>query len=177
MNLSDFIADAFNKEDQFLREAVTDLTPEELVWRPGPESNPIGWTLWHMFRVEDMWIQFFSQQNLELWEREGWHEKFGLPTRDNGFGHTQEQVSNFPALDLAELLRYREAVRAGTLEYLRSLAGPDFDSVPRERRPEITLGIVFRQIVGELYQHLGQVAYLRGLIRGASALPPNFTAP
>ena len=54
MNLNDFIEDAFNKEDQFLLEAVPELTPEELVWRPGPESNPIGWTLWHMFRVEDM---------------------------------------------------------------------------------------------------------------------------
>jgi uncharacterized damage-inducible protein DinB len=177
VNLNGFIEDAFNKEHQFLLEAVTDLTPEELVWRPGPESNPIGWTLWHMFRVEDMWIQFFAQQQLELWERDGWNEKFGLPTRDNGFGHTQEQVSNFPALYLAELLRYREAVRAGTLEYLRGVTVEDFDSVPRERRPEITVAVVFRQIIGELYQHLGQVAYLKGLTRGASAFPPNFTAP
>ena len=177
MNLNDFIEDAFNKEHQFLMEAVQDLTPEELSWRPGPESNPIGWTLWHMFRVEDMWIQFFTQQQLELWESEGWHEKFGLPTRDNGFGHTQEQVANFPALDLSELLDYRQAVRSGTLEYLRGVSAADFESVPRERRPEITIGVVFRQIIGELYQHLGQVAYLKGLQRGASAFPPNFTAP
>jgi hypothetical protein len=86
-------------------------------------------------------------------------------------------VANFPALDLSELLDYRQAVRSGTLEYLRGVSAADFESVPRERRPEITIGVVFRQIIGELYQHLGQVAYLKGLQRGASAFPPNFTAP
>ena len=86
-----------------------------------------------MLRVEDMWVQFFVQQQLELWEREGWHEKFGLPTRDNGFGHTPEQVTNFPALDLATLLQYGDAVRSGTREYLRGLSPQDFDVVPRGR--------------------------------------------
>ena len=102
------------------------LTPEELTWQPSPDANPIGWMLWHTLRVEDMWVQFFIQGQIEMWERDGWHEKFGLPTRDNGFGHTPEQVANFPALDLQELLRYGEAVRAGTLEHLRGLSAADF---------------------------------------------------
>ena len=122
MILNDFIETALNREQAYLLEAVGDLTPEELAWQPGADANPIGWMLWHTIRVEDMWIQFFVQRQPELWERDGWHEKFGLPTRDNGFGHTPEQVANFPALDLAELLRYGEAVRASTLEYLRGLA-------------------------------------------------------
>ncbi|MFQ6029716.1 MAG: DinB family protein [Dehalococcoidia bacterium] len=178
MTLNEFIEDAFNREQQFLQEAIQDLTPQELVWRPGPEANTIGWTLWHMLRVEDMWFQFFIQRQLELWEREGWHEKFGLPTRDNGFGHSPEQVANFPALDLAQLLQYGAAVRAGTLSYLRGLAPDDFDTVPREQRPELSVGAVFRQVTGELYQHVGQIAYLKGLQRGfADAFPPNYGAP
>ena len=102
MTLNEFIEDAFNVEHEFLMEAVKDLTPEELRWRPGPEANPIGWMLWHMIRVEDMWFQFFIQRQLEIWERDGWHEKFGLPTRDNGFGHTTEQVAQF-GLGIAEV--------------------------------------------------------------------------
>ncbi|HZA21171.1 MAG TPA: DinB family protein, partial [Dehalococcoidia bacterium] len=156
-----------------------DLTPEELAWRPGPEANPMGWILWHMLRVEDMWVQFFAQRQLELWERDGWHEKFGLPTRDNGFGHTTQQVAGFPALDLNNLLEYGEAVRAGTLEYLRGLGLEDFQVMPRADRLDVwwhavSVGAMFRQIVGELYQHLGQLAYLKGVQRGAGTFPPYF---
>ncbi len=168
MTLNEFIEDALAKEHGFLMEAVQDLTPEELVWPPGPGANPIGWILWHMIRVEDMWIQFFIQERLEIWERDGWHDRFGLPTRDNGFGHTPEQVAGFPALDLSELLKYGEAVRAGTLEYLSALGPEDFNRVPRERRSEMSVGAVFRQIVGEFYQHQGHVSYIKGLIRSGS---------
>ena len=177
MILNDFIETALDREQAYLLEAVGDLTPEELAWQPGADANPIGWMLWHTIRVEDMWIQFFVQRQPELWERDGWHEKFGLPTRDNGFGHTPEQVANFPALDLAELLSYGEAVRASTLEYLRGLAPEDFDRVPREQRPNLSVGGVLMQLLGEFYQHQGQIAYLKGLKRGAGALPPTYSTP
>ena len=116
-----------------------------------------------MVRVEDMWIQFFAQFQPELWESAGWHETFGLPTRDNGFGHTADQVANFPRLDLGEFLKYRSAVRASTLTYLNTLSPENMETVPRERRPDMSLGGMFRQIIGEMYQHLGHIAYLRGL--------------
>jgi hypothetical protein len=165
MTMNEFIEDALNKEQEYLSGTVEDLTPEDLVWRPGPEANPIGWILWHMIRVEDFWFQFFIQRESELWEKEGWHEKFGLPTRDNGFGHSQEQVTNFPALDLGELLKYGEQVRSGTLTYLRGLGPDDYAVVPRERQPDMTVGAVFRQVIGELYQHQGHIAYIKGLLR------------
>ena len=163
MTLNEFIVDALDKENGFLMDALDGLGPEELVWQPAADANSIGWILWHMVRVEDMWIQFFAQFQTELWETEGWHEKFGLPTRDNGFGHTAEQVNNFPALDLSEFLRYRAAVRQATLAYLDTLTPEEMERVPRERRPEMSLGAMFRQIIGEMYQHVGHIAYLRGL--------------
>ena len=169
MTLNEFIEDALNKEHDFLMEAVNGLTPRELLWRAGPEANPIGWILWHMLRVEDMWIQFFIQTKPEIWERDGWHQRFGLPTRDNGFDHTPEQVASFPALDLTELIKYGDAVRAATLAYLNRLGPEDYDRVPRERRPEMSIGAIFRQIVGEFYQHQGHIAYLKGLLRSGAA--------
>ncbi|PKB66202.1 MAG: hypothetical protein BZY81_07720 [SAR202 cluster bacterium Io17-Chloro-G4] len=168
MNLNEFIEASFEKEHEFLAEAVGDLTTEEQVWRAGPEANNINWILWHMTRVEDMWIQFFIKKETEIWERDGWHEKFGLPTRDNGFEHTPEQVAAFPTLDLKELLNYGESVRSATLEYLRSLSPSDFEEVPRERRPEMSVGQIFRQIVGEFYQHQGHISYLKGLARSGA---------
>ena len=121
MTLNRFIEDAFQKEHEFLMDALSGLTSEEQAWRAGPDANSITWILWHMLRVEDMWFQFFIQRKSEIWERDGWNEKFGLPTRDNGFGHTSEQVAAFPTLDLAELIGYGDAVRAETLDYLRGV--------------------------------------------------------
>ena len=84
--LAKFIAESINKQHEFLMQAIDDLTPEELRWQATPEVNPIEWILWHMFRVEDTWIQFFIRNQTEIWEQ--WPAVFGLPARDNGFGHT-----------------------------------------------------------------------------------------
>ena len=175
--LAKFIKESINKQREFLIQAIDDLTSEELRWQATPEANTIQWILWHMFRVEDTWIQFFIQNHSEVWEKQNWTDVFSLPVRDNGFGHTAEQVSNFPNLELAQLLAYGEEVRKGTLAYLSELNPNQFNMVPRERRPKISVADVFRQIVGELYQHTGQIAYIKGMMRGANAFPPNYTAP
>ena len=168
MTLNRFIEDAFQKEHEFLMDALSGLTSEEQAWRAGPDANSITWILWHMLRVEDMWFQFFIQRKSEIWERDGWNEKFGLPTRDNGFGHTSEQVAAFPNLDLAELIGYGDAVRAETLDYLRGVTPEEFERVPREQRPEMSVAAIFRQVIGEVYQHQGHIAYLKGLLRSGA---------
>ena len=165
MTLNEFIEDAFNVEQEYLMDALGDLTPEEMMWRAGPEANSIGWILWHMTRVEDMWFQFFIRRETEIWARDGWDEKFGLPARDNGFGHTLEQVAEFPAYNLADMLKYGTEVRTATLKYLKTVTEEQMGVVPREARPEMSIGRIFRQVVGEMYQHQGHIAYLKGLSR------------
>ena len=168
MTLNEFIEDAFNIEHEYLMDALDGLTSDEIIWKPGPEANSIGWILWHMIRVEDMWFQFFIQHQPEIWEKDNWNEKFGLPTRDNGFGHTPEQVNNFPIYDLTEMLAYGSAVRTATLSYLKSMTAEQLDVVPREARPEMSVGRIFRQVIGEIYQHQGHIAYLKGLLKPIS---------
>ena len=168
MTLNEFIEDAFNIEHEYLMDALDGLTSDEIIWKPGPGANSIGWILWHMIRVEDMWFQFFIQHQPEIWEKDNWNEKFGLPTRDNGFGHTPEQVNNFPIYDLTEMLAYGSAVRTATLSYLKSMTAEQLDVVPREARPEMSVGRIFRQVIGEIYQHQGHIAYLKGLLKPIS---------
>lgn len=173
MTLTEFILEALDREQQSLLKEVSDLTPAELAVRIGPVANPIGWTLWHMTRVEDMWIQFFAQNKLELWESEGWYTKSGLPTRDTGFGHTPAQVAAFPNLALPFMLDYFQAVRPSTIAYLKALSPEGFKRVPRERRPDMNVGSMFRQIVNELNQHLGQIAYIKGILRSQAGKTPT----
>ena len=163
MNALDFIHASLTDEEQYFSESIHEITDKELMWRPSNESNNINWIVWHMSRVEDMWFNFFCNKQLELWETHSWYTHFNLPTRDNGFGHTADQIKAFPKLDFADLLKYRNEVRNSTLNYLISLQESDLTIVPREQRPEMAISDVFVRILNELFQHIGHINYIRGL--------------
>ena len=69
-------------------------------------------------------------------------------------------------------------MREETLPYLRGLSDSDFDVVPEDRTPfpefpasvryfsGRSVGGIFKQLIGEEDQHLGQVSFIRGLKRG-----------
>ncbi len=177
MAVTAFIEDLLEESKRRLYRAVRDLTPEELAWRPGPEANSIGFIIWHIARGEDRWLSGFAMDNrAERWIRDGWAARFGLPEGDTGVGFTVEQVDHFH-LNMppqAEVQAYFDAVREDMLTYLRGLSEADLAVAPdRAPFPEVgtlppnfTIGRMFRQLIGEYNQHLGQVGYLRGLQRG-----------
>jgi hypothetical protein len=97
---------------------------------------------------------------------EGWADRFGLPfpVGDHGYGHTPEQVGRVRAS--ADLLAgYHDAVSRRTAAYVAGLAPDDLDAVVDERwDPPVTLGVRLVSVVNEVNQHVGQAAYLRGLV-------------
>ncbi len=175
MSVTAFIEEMLEESKRRLYRTLRDLTPEELAWRPGSEANCIGFIVWHIARVEDRWLAAFALDNgVELWMRDGWAERCGLPEGNTGVGFTLEQVNAFDMPPLAEVQAYFDAVRAAMLTYLRGLHDTDLEKAPgRSPFPEVgtlppdfTIGRMFRQLIGEYNQHLGQVGYLRGLQRG-----------
>lgn len=92
---------------------------------------------------------------------------WGSPVEDDGFGYTVEQVATLPRFDIVDCLAYYEAVRHATLRYLDALTPEDLAHCPDcVRRPGYTIGRMLSHLIVEGSQHLGQVAYLRGLQRG-----------
>ncbi|MGH2543176.1 MAG: DinB family protein, partial [Ardenticatenaceae bacterium] len=93
--------------------------------------------------------------------------KLGLPERDSGVGYSADQVYNMPKFDFAGIMDYFDAVRRETNRYLDSISVETLDHVPHpERRPGYTIGKMFSHVIVEEAQHVGQVAYLRGMERG-----------
>ena len=167
MDFKEIIRMALDEYTQDLRKALDGLDPEERRFQPGPEANHIDFTVWHMARVEDHWVQRFAQRVDTLWEREGWHERLGLPEKDTGFGYAAEQVAGLPKFSLDDLMAYYDSVRGETLRYLDGLTAEDLDRLPHpERRPGYSIGKMFSHVIVEESQHVGHVAYLRGLQRG-----------
>ncbi len=173
MQLKDFAEQSLKEFGVRLYRALDGLTFEELNWRPRPEANSIAFIVWHVARVEDGWFQHFVRDTTQVWIEQSWYERLGLPEKSSGFGYSVEQLAAFPALREEDLRGYFDAVRKSTLFCLRDMTEADLDRVPgrspfpgspsSSRFAEFTVARMFRQLIGEEYQHLGHVNYIRGL--------------
>ncbi|MDP6800567.1 MAG: DinB family protein [SAR202 cluster bacterium] len=167
MDFKDIIRLGFQEFLEELKEALDGLTPEERRFQPDPESHHIDFAVWHVARVEDDWLMRFAQHAETVWQRDKWHEQFGMPERDSGFGYTAEQVRDLAEFDMDRMLAYYDAVRVETIRFLDSITADTLAETPHaERRPGYTIANMFSHVMVEEAQHVGQVAYLRGIQRG-----------
>jgi uncharacterized damage-inducible protein DinB len=145
--------------------AVDGLTDEQLALRIAPDANSIAWLIWHTARVQDAQVAHAAGTE-EVWSSQGWVERFALDIdpADHGYGHTSEQVGKVRAS--AELLAgYLRASHEATVAYLRTVTEDDLDEViDRSWDPPVTRGVRLVSIVDDDAQHVGQAAYLRGLL-------------
>jgi hypothetical protein len=103
----------------------------------------------------------------QMWTSQGFADRFGLGVGDRevGYGMTSDQVSGIVAP--ADLLReYHQAVHDHTVLFLRSLDEADYERVVDPRwDPPVTLLARLVSIEQDAVQHLGQAAYVRGVLR------------
>ena len=169
MELIDFMQTTLQGSQRALKRATDTLTDDEASKRVGPEANSIGLILFHAARSEDTFIQATIQHKPTVWETEKWHDKLGLPSADTGSGYTLEQVAAFKSPKLADLLAFSDAVRAGTLDYVKSLTPSGCDAkVTWGRMGDFTIGALVALVANHASQHAGEISYIRGLIRGAN---------
>lgn len=150
-----------------LRRALHGLTGMERRYQPNPESHHIDFTVWHMARVEDDWIQRFARRTDTVWYSDEWTASLDLHERDNGVGYTPQQVLDLPPFDMDLLISYFDSVRSATLTYISQISEADLETCPHPgKRPGYTIGKMLSHILVEESQHTGQVAYIRGIQKG-----------
>jgi uncharacterized damage-inducible protein DinB len=143
------------------------MTPYELAKQPGPESNSVGWIVWHMGRVEDRWMQRIIGDT-QLWE-EGWAEKMGMPAdgMHAGAGMTPEELADFKTPSVEQLKGYVAAVREKTAGLMESFRPERLeDEIDAFGGRKMSIGQVFSHVMSELNQHAGQAAYVKGFLKG-----------
>lgn len=167
MDWRELIVDGYERLPDLVRELLTGLRQADLDWQPHPDCNSLGWTLWHLSRVQDSQIADLMGVP-QLWVRDGWHRRFGRPADpdDTGYGDSPAQVRAFRSPAGRVQLAYLRAVVARTLEYLASLAPADLDRELDEPwyRPRPTVGVRIVSVLADGHQHAGEAAYLRGLL-------------
>ena len=146
MGSTELLTDAFERIRDGIHPAVNGLSTEQLAFRPDAESNSIAWLAWHLTRIQD--------------------ERLALPLdpSDTGYGHDPEQVA-LVVVEARSLLDYFEDVHTATLSYLGTLTEADLDRVVDTRwDPPVTVGVRIISVITDDLQHVGQAAYVRGLV-------------
>ena len=167
MESAGLVLDLLGRVRAMVREALKDLSPQELLAPPKP---PIAWLVWHLSRVQDANFSGLLARQ-QLWLADGWHRRFGMPPepKDYGSGHRQSraQVDAFTVTDKALLLDYLDAVFAQTKSYLSTVANADLNQVLNEPQytPLPTLSVRLASVITCNTRHAGQIEYLRGLIK------------
>ena len=167
MELQRYIGIELSNSKKAMAHAIEGLAQTEVNWQPAPGCNSIGLILFHMVRSEDSIMQGILQKKPSIWESERWYEQFGLPKEEDGSHYTADQVNAFKAPELANILALCDAVRAKTKEILRGMAIEAFDHIVTfPNIGDMPTAALFSFIVAHNYQHIGEIAYLRGMQRG-----------
>ena len=166
MDVHELLLDLFGRVDEHVREAVHGLDSETLSTAPEPGTNPIGWLVWHLTRVEDHHVSEILDQQ-QIWLGDGWAGRFGLDPDpdDTGYGHSMQQVASVRPENADAVLDYYAAVSARTREHLRTISAADLDRiVDRRWDPPVTLGVRLVSVADDQIQHAAQAAYARGIL-------------
>jgi hypothetical protein len=168
MDVAAVYLDLYGRIPPLVRAAVDGLDRDALVRQPVPGTNPIGWLVWHLTRVQDHHVSEVLEAE-QLWTDGGWAARFARDPQPNdvGYGHTAEQVAAFDPVSAALLAEYHDAVDGRTRAYLGGLRATDLDAiVDRRWDPPVTLGVRLVSVADDSLQHVGQALYARGIIDG-----------
>jgi uncharacterized damage-inducible protein DinB len=179
MDVGGLLVDAFERVREGVHHVVDGLDAEHLAWRPAPTANSIAWLVWHLARVQDDHVADVAGRE-QVHTAQGWHARLALPfpAEDTGYGHSPEDVAMVRSITGSLLTAYLDAVHESTVTFVRELRPADLDAVVDTRwDPPVTLGVRLVSVVNDDTQHVGQAAYVRGLLHAAGGLARLPLAP
>ena len=166
MDVAALLLELYGRIPPLARHAVDGVAPDRLVESPAPGTNPIGWLVWHLARVQDHHVAELLESE-QVWATGGWAGRFGLEPdpRNTGYGHSASEVATVRPESPGALLDYLDAVSERTTGFLRQVAPDDLDRiVDRRFSPPVSLGVRLVSVADDCLQHAGQAAYVRGLL-------------
>ena len=163
------LTDAASRPLDAARQVLDGLAPDSLHAMPEGRGNSIAWLVWHAARQADVQLAALHG-GAEAWAA-GWADRTGIDRGegDFGFGDGVAEVAALRVADPDALLGYAAAVTDALTTYVGSLAATDLDDVVDTNwTPHVTRGVRLVSIIDDAVAHLGQAAYVRGLVDGWS---------
>lgn len=165
MSLIEFLRESFRGLHGRLDAALSELTDEQIHYRPEGKGNHIAFNIWHFVRTEDDIVQIVVQGKRSIWAEGEFGQKLGLEIKSQGTGMSANEAGDIHLPSLSEFLAYQKQVWEATDAYLASIGDAQLDEIRNwGRRGEVPV----RQLVGSVvlthgFGHLGEIQYIRGL--------------
>ncbi len=175
MSATAVFRESFGRLPDLVGAAVDGLDDEQLAARIDHAANPIGWLVWHLTRVQDHHVAGaaaalgWHELGVQVWTADGFAARSGLASADDeiGYGQSAREVGQV-RVSAAFLVDYHRAVQARTLEVLGGVTDDLWDAVVDEHwDPPVTLLARMVSVLGDVTQHVGQAAYVRGVLERA----------
>ena len=175
MNTLDFVEMATTQSRHATLALVSNLDREQLTWRAGPEANPVGFLIWHVFRTEDRYVRLLTGQE-ETYTADGWNATWNLPdtitgeraSLTTGNSWTSDEVGAFDLPPLEELLAYGEKVRSCAMDLIHNLDPDTLEQIPNPERPDWMTATYLRSMITHEFGHQQQMDYIVGLQKAAA---------
>jgi uncharacterized damage-inducible protein DinB len=151
-----------------LREATRGLTPDDLMWQPGPGMNTIGMLLAHLAVVEVWWTMVVIEENPEGDVR----RVLGIGADDDGLP-LAEDAPPIPLLNGKDLAFYDDLIdrgRAYFKQVVRDRPDEDMERTFTRERPdgtvrELNVRWYYYHVLEHFAGHFGQILLLRHMLR------------
>jgi len=111
----------------------------------GYHSKTIAYSLWHVFRIEDICAHTLIKGDEQVFFDKGYQERIGSPIITTGNELFKEEIAEFSKqLDLDELYSYMSDVKKSSEKILKRISFEDMKSkVYEDRRKDLeNLGVV-----------------------------------
>jgi hypothetical protein len=163
--VQEVLVDAFGRIREEFADLCDGLSQADAAHRPMPDANSIVWLLWHLTRIQDDHVCGITGDE-QVWTAGGWYDRFGLPfgPGEHGYGHSSEQVAAVQ-VEPALVDGYHAAVHEQTIAYVSTVDDTELARVVDEAwDPPVTASVRLVSVIGDCMQHLGQAAYVRGML-------------
>jgi hypothetical protein len=166
MDVAALLLELYGRIPPLARDAVDGLDLTTLTKSPTSGANTIAWLVWHSARVQDHHVSELLDTD-QIWISGEWARSFGLdPDPSNtGYGHTATDVATVRPVRPEVLLEYLDATDRRCRTLFERVTPAELDRiVDRRWDPPVTLGVRLVSVADDCLQHVGQAAYLRGLL-------------
>jgi hypothetical protein len=164
--LLDYMARELRGLHGLYERVLADLDDAQFNHVPAGGNQNIAFCLWHYVRTEDNIVQFVMQRKPTVWMTGGWDKRFGLDSKSQGTGFSEEQAREFRIDSLADFRTYMTDVFRHTEEYVKTLTPEEC-----ERQVKVwplgemsLLQCLSGMCMTHGYRHLGEIEFAKGLV-------------
>ncbi len=158
-----------------LQVLVSDLSDELLRWSPMPGAHCLAFALWHIARCDDNYLRAHVQGRPEIWDEEGWAERWGMDSESTGMLLSDEEATDLVFPPKEDILAYAQRVWREVEDFVAGLDPEEMAQTVShvERTTGLSRGqLIITHIYGHDNRHMGEMEYIKGLLglRGSITL-------